>query len=288
MSGFVTFFLYENVLMMLLTFMLMHRVCVYYYPQCPWIVPTIDSIFRAARKLGYECCTYNLLSERLNEKALFKVYVDGNVVSIGIGMMDVDDIVNRLLGVNVSFREQEPSETAFSYTPKKQITVKVDISPLTSDNMDDEIALCIGEDFLYGAIPQRFMKKAVEMKKRWLQHILSKFKACGYIAYLKKEPVGFVEFVPGDFAGKLGVETDHSAKQTAVILCLSVKKAYWGLKIGSELLQRLIKDLPRTRYRFVEVTACKSGVWHPLEFYLKNNFKIVKDLGNNVKMTYYY
>ena len=265
----------------------MHCVCVYYYPQCPWIVPTVDSIFRAARKLGYKCCMYDLLSERLDEKALFKVYVDGNAVPIGIGMMDVNDIANRLLGVNMSFQEQGPSETAFSYTPKKQIAGKVDISPLSGDNIDDEIALCIGEDFLYGAIPQRFVKKAVEMKKRWLQHILSKFEACGYIAYLKKEPVGFIEFVPGELANKLGMKTLYSPKQTAVILCLSVKKAYWGLKIGSELIQRLINELPRAEYKFVEVTAYKSGVWHPLEFYLKNNFKIVKDLGNNVKMAYH-
>lgn len=265
--------------------MLKHRVCVYYYPQCPWVVPTIDSVFRAARKLGYECYMYDLLSERLNGKALFKVYVDGDVVSIGIGMTDVDDIINRLLGVKASIWEQEPTETAFSYTPKKQIAGKVDITPLTGNNMDDEIALCIGEDFLYGAIPQKFMKKAVAMKKRWLRHLLSKFKACGYMAYLKKEPVGFVEFVPGEFAEKLGEET-NSPKQTAVILCLSVKKAYWGLKIGSKLVQRLIKDLPRMGYKSIEVTAYKSGVWHPLEFYLKNNFKIIKDLGNNVKMTY--
>jgi MFS family permease len=26
---------------------------------------------------------------------------------------------------------------------------------------------------------------------------------------------------------------------------------------------------------------------HPLDFYLKNNFKIVKDLGSNIKMAYY-
>jgi ribosomal protein S18 acetylase RimI-like enzyme len=267
--------------------MLEHRVCVYYYPQCPWIVTTIDSIFRAARKLGYKCCTYDLLSERLDEKALFKVYVDGNAVPIGIGMTDVNDIINRLLRINTSFQEQKPSETAFSYTPKKQIAGNVDINPLSGDNMDNEIALCIDEDFLYGAIPQRFMKKAVEMKKRWLQHILSKFKTCGYIAYLKKEPIGFVEFVPGELANKLGIETLYPPKQTVVILCLSVKKTYWGLKIGSELIQRLIKDLPRTEYKFVEVTAYKSGVWHPLKFYLKNNFKIVKDLGSNVKMAYY-
>jgi GNAT superfamily N-acetyltransferase len=260
---------------------------VYYYPQCPWIVPTIDSIFRAARKLGYECCTYDLLSERLNEKALFKVYVDGNAVPIGIGMRDVNEIINRLLRVNVSFQEQEFSETAFSYMPKKEIAGKVDIIPLSEDNMDDEIALCISEDFLYGGIPQKFMKKAVEMKKRWLQHMLSRFKACGYIAYFKKEPVGFVEFVPGELANMLDIETIYSPKQTAEILCLSVKKAYWGLKLGSKLIQRLIKDLPTVGYKFVEVTAYKSGVWHPLEFYLKNNFKIVKDLGSNVKMAYY-
>jgi len=273
--------------MILLTFMLEHRVCVYYYPQCPWIVPTIDSIFRAARKLGYECCTYDLLSERLNEKALFKVYVDGNAVPIGIGITDVNDIINRLLRVNVNFQEQEHSETAFSYMPKEKIAGKVDIIPISRDNMDDEIALCIGEDFLYGGILQRFRKKAVEMKKRWLQHMLSKFKACGYIAHFKKEPVGFVEFVPGELANMLGIETNYPPKQTAEILCLHVKKAYWGLKIGSKLIQRLINELPRAKYKFVEVTAYKSGVWHPLDFYLKNNFKIVKDLGSNVKMAYY-
>jgi ribosomal protein S18 acetylase RimI-like enzyme len=260
---------------------------VYYYPQCPWIVPTIDSIFRAARKLGYEFCTYDLLSERLNEKALFKVYVNGNAVPIGIGITDVNDIINRLLRVNVNFQEQEHSETAFSYMPKEKIAGKVDIIPISRDNMDDEIALCIGEDFLYGSIPQRFRKKAVEMKKRWLQHMLSKFKSCGYIAYFKKEPVGFVEFVPGELANMLGIETNHPPKQTAEILCLYVKKAYRGLKIGSKLIQRLINDLPRMEYKFVEVTAYKSGVWHPLDFYLKNNFKIVKDLGSNVKMAYY-
>jgi GNAT superfamily N-acetyltransferase len=227
------------------------------------------------------------LSERLDEKALFKVYVDGNAVPIGIGTMDVNDIINRLLRVNVSLQEQGSPETAFSYTPKKEIAGKVDISPLSGDNMDDEIALCIGEDFLYGAMSKRFMEEAVNMKKRWLQHILSKFKACGYIAYLKKEPVGFVEFVPGEVANILGIETNYPPKQTAVILCLSIKKAYWGLKIGSELIQRLIKDLPTLGYKILKVTAYRSGVWHPLEFYLKNNFKIIKDLGNNVKMAYY-
>ncbi|MEM2913951.1 MAG: GNAT family N-acetyltransferase [Candidatus Bathyarchaeia archaeon] len=263
-----------------------HHVRVYYYPQCPWIVPTINSIVEAVGRLGYECSIYNLLSEKLDVRALFKVYVDDRVVPIGIGMTDVGEVTNCLLGCCGGSHEQESSENTFSYSSKSEVVGKIRIDSITIDDMDDEIELCVGEDFLYGAIPQNFLKEAREMKRGWLRHIISEFEACGYIAYSEKEPVGFIEFIPGDFAEDLGIKTYHSPKQTMALLCLSVKKAYWGKKIGSKLLSKLKKDLSTTNYRYIEVTAYKSGVWHPAAFYIKNNFKIVKKFGNNLQMAY--
>lgn len=263
-----------------------HHVRVYYYPQCPWIVPTIDSVVKAAGRLGYNCSIYDLLDERLDVKALFKVYIDDRVVPIGIGMTNVDDVSNCLLGIDTNFHEQVSTENTFPHESKGEIAGKIKIDPIKIENMDDEIDLCVGEDFLYGAIPQKFRNEAREMKKRWLRHILSEFEACGYMAYLEKEAVGFVEFVPGDFAEKLGIKTYHPPTHTAVILCLSVKKAFWRLKIGSKLLSKLKKDLPTINYRHIEVIAYKSGNWHPVNFYLKNNFKIVKELGNNLQMAH--
>jgi GNAT superfamily N-acetyltransferase len=263
-----------------------HRVRVYYYPQCPWIVPTIDAIAEAAGRVGYECRIYNLLSEKLDVKALFKVYIDDEVVPIGIGMTKVDDVTNCLLGRGMNFREQGSVENTFSYSSKSGIVGKIRIDPITIDNMDDEIDLCVGEDFLYGAIPQNFLIEAREMKRGWLRHTISEFEACGYIAYLEKEPVGFIEFVPGDFAENLGIKTYHSPAQTVVILCLSVKKVHWGQNVGSKLLSKLKEELSTTNYKYIEVTAYKTGVWHPEGFYLKNNFKIVKEFGNNLQMAY--
>ncbi|MBS7612487.1 hypothetical protein KEJ27_09885 [Candidatus Bathyarchaeota archaeon] len=66
---------------------------------------------------------------------------------------------------------------------------------------------------------------------------------------------------------------------------MSVKKSHWRLKIGPKLLSRLIKDLS-TNYEYIEVTAYKSWVWHPADFYLKNNFKTVKEFGNDLQMAY--
>lgn len=263
-----------------------NHVRVYYYPQCPWIVPTINSLVEAAERVGYKCSIYNLLSEKLDVKALFKVYIDDKVAPIGIGMTNVDDVINCLLGCHMNFREQESIRDAFSFGPKGEIARDIRINPITIDSVDDEIEQCVSEDFLYGAIPQNFLKEAREMKRGWLRHIISAFKTCGYIAYLGRKPVGFIEFVPGEFAENLGITTYHSPKQTATILCLSVKKAYWGQKIGSKLLSKLKKDLSTTNYKHIEVTAYKSGVWHPAAFYLKNNFKIIKEFGNNLQMTY--
>lgn len=259
---------------------------VYYYPQCPWIVPTINSVVEAARRVGCECSTYNLLCERLNVKALFKVYIDDKVTPIVIGMTNVDDITNCLLGRDMNFHEQESMENTFSYSSRGEATGNIRINPITIENMDDEIELCVGGDFLYGSIPKKFLREAREMKRGWLRHLISEFEACGYIAYSGKEPVGFIEFAPEDFAENLGIKTYHSPKHTVTILCLSVKKAYWGQKIGSKLLSKLKKDLASTNYKYLEVTAYKSGGWHPAAFYLKNDFKIVKEFGNNLQMAY--
>lgn len=262
------------------------HVRVYYYPQCPWVVPTINSIVEAARRVGFECSVYNLLSEKLNVKALFKVYINDKVAPIGVGMTNVGDVTDCLLGHCMNFHGQELVDETFSYDSGSEIVGKIRIDPITNDNLDDEIDLCVSGDFLYGAIPQNFLKEAREMKRGWLRHIISEFEACGYIAYSEKEPVGFIEFVPGDFAEDLGIKTYHSPKQTIAILCLSVKKAHWGQKIGSKLLSKLKKDLSTTNYKYIEVTAYKSGVWHPATFYLKNNFKIVKEFRNNLQMAY--
>lgn len=251
---------------------------IYYYPQCPWIILTIDSIVKASKKLGYQCDVHDLFSEDLNVIAIFKVRVNGKDAPLGIGITDVNDVTKHLLDVSVNIQEQESSENIAScpYGSKPKILWTLRIDPISFDNMNDEIDLCVGEDFIYGVMPRKFLKEAMKMKRRWLQHILAKFKVCGYIAYLKKRPIGFIEFVPGDLAQNLGIKTYYPPRDTAVILCLSVKRIYWGLKVGSKLLLKMVNYLSSIDCKYVEVNAYKSEIWHPLKFYLKNNFKITK------------
>ena len=59
------------------------KIQVFYYPQCPWIIPTIMNIEDIAKELNLD---YQKTSS--SDQRFFLVKVDGKRLPIGIGTLD--------------------------------------------------------------------------------------------------------------------------------------------------------------------------------------------------------
>lgn len=128
------------------------------------------------RKLIYS----DIILQPIEEIPLLPIPVEKIPNELGIGRpSDIKKSGNWLISFTSSFQK-----SLSSIGDKKRETIR--INPIAIENMDDETDLCVGEDFIYGAIPPNFLKEAREMKREWLQHLISEFEACGYIAYSEK------------------------------------------------------------------------------------------------------
>ncbi|MEO0096391.1 MAG: GNAT family N-acetyltransferase [candidate division WOR-3 bacterium] len=124
-------------------------------------------------------------------------------------------------------------------------------------------------------------EKNLQKKIAWLKNTLIKFGNCGKILYVNKRPVGYAQYAPPEFlpnAFRYPIKPDDDA---VLISCLFiVQRDFRRIGLGTKLLQSIISDLLNRKIKAVETFARKNNPENPsgpVNFYLKNGFKIHKD-----------
>jgi len=128
--------------------------------------------------------------------------------------------------------------------------LQVEIRDLGNENIDDLVNICVSQS---GISHAETLKEGGLRKKMWIEKALEAFGSCAKIAYVKGEPIGFVEFYPIQMFPVLR----HLVRdrKTVLVTCVFVggkrtkglQREYQGQGIGSKLIQALIKDLRQRR-----------------------------------------
>jgi hypothetical protein len=123
---------------------------------------------------------------------------------------------------------------------------ELEIRELDTQSIDDLVDICIPQSSISLA---ETLREGSQRKKAWVKKALKDFGSCAKIAYIRGEPIGFVEFYPIQMFPFLR----HMAKdqKTVLITCVFVRgkktkgpqREYRGTGIGSKLIQALIADL---------------------------------------------
>jgi len=121
-----------------------------------------------------------------------------------------------------------------------------------------------------------------EKKLKWLRNTNKIFGNCGKILYANGIPIGYAQHAPGEL---LPHSVDYHSGPVSVdavlISCLFIpKREFRHAGLGSQLLKSIIDDLRKRGIKAVETYARKGNPENPsgpVEFYLKNGFKIFKD-----------
>jgi len=127
---------------------------------------------------------------------------------------------------------------------------ELEIKELDTENIDDLVNICVSQS---GISHAETLKEGSQRKKVWIEKALKIFGSCAKIAYVKGEPVGFVEFYPIQMFPFLR----HMVKDQKIILitCVFVggkrtkgqQRKYQGIGIGSKLIQALTADFKQRR-----------------------------------------
>ncbi len=142
---------------------------------------------------------------------------------------------------------------------------------------------------IYWEFPEECIDPAMERKEdmirkklKWLRSTYQDFGNCGKMIYVDGKPAGYAQYAP---PGLLPRSADYHSglpsDDAVLISCLFIPhQEFRGLGLGSRLLQSIINDLRKREIRAVETFARKgksNSPSGPVEFYLKNRFRIHKD-----------
>jgi len=161
--------------------------------------------------------------------------------------------------------------------------MKREILPLTEGNLKDapewdshpfSCKYC-----LYWEFPEEFSDPEKEKKEdmmqkklRWLSQTRERFGDCGRIAYLDGKPAGYAQYAPPNLL---------PSEDAVFIGCLFISDSKLRRSgLGSQILQSIVNELKEKGVRTVETFARKGNPNNPsgpMEFYLKNGFRIYKD-----------
>jgi GNAT superfamily N-acetyltransferase len=171
--------------------------------------------------------------------------------------------------------------------------LKVDIVDLDCDNLKDapewgsypfSCKYCIYWEFPEERIdPLKESKESLfERKLCWLRSTIREFGICGKIAYANNRPAGYAKYAPPKLIpNSYGYKSGPPSDDAVFISCLFIpNREFRGLGLGSQILRCIIDELKRRRVKAVETFARRGSPENPsgpLEFYLKNGFKILRD-----------
>ena len=119
-------------------------------------------------------------------------------------------------------------------------------------------------------------------KLNWLRRVGKTFGECGKIVYVDGKPVGYAQYAPPSMLPLSAKYPSGPPSGDAVLIsCLFIaQKEYRRRGLGKQLLQTIIEDLRKKGVKAVETFAGKNNPSNPsgpVEFYLKNGFKIHRD-----------
>lgn len=171
--------------------------------------------------------------------------------------------------------------------------MRIEIANLTETNLEDapewdshpfSCKYCIYWEFPVECIDPTKENKEEEIKKKlnWLKDIKRKFGDCGKIFYVDGKSIGFAEYAPPEFfQHSKDYDSGPPGEYAVLISCLFIpKNEFRKMGLGSMLLKSIITDLRKNGIKSVETFARKGNPNNPsgpLDFYLKNGFKIYKN-----------
>jgi len=137
------------------------------------------------------------------------------------------------------------------------------------------------EDFDDSMLRARIQRE----KQEWFIKVFREFGDCGFIAYLNRNPIGFVQYAPPIFFPRIEEYTSGSPSRDAVFLaCLYiVNRENRGRGFGTAMLEKLLAELSKRKMKAIETFARKdleNNPSGPLALYLKHGFKVEHDKGN--------
>jgi len=124
---------------------------------------------------------------------------------------------------------------------------------------------------------------AMEKKKEWFIKTLKDFGNCGKIVYHNDSPIGYAQYAPSSLLPQVKNYKSRSVGKVEdgviFLSCLYLPGEEWrGKGIGKMLLTSILNDLKARGFKAIETFARESSSENPsgpLEFYLKNGFKII-------------
>lgn len=119
-----------------------------------------------------------------------------------------------------------------------------------------------------------------EEKMRWLKRVLREFGSCVKVACLDDVTIGFMQYAPAVYFPRVREYASGPPNEDAVfIACLYILDGNQRRKgFGTLMLKNLIEEIGERGFMAVETFArisSENNPSGPLNFYLRNNFKIV-------------
>ena len=142
---------------------------------------------------------------------------------------------------------------------------------------------------VYWEYPDECVAAATERKKEmlakklsWLRRTLRAFGNCGKLLYGDGKPVGYGQYAaPGYLPAAGGYDSGPPSDDAVLISCLFIPhEQFRRLGIGTQLLHSIIDELRQRGMKAVETFGRNGNPQNPsgpVEFYLRNRFKIHRD-----------
>lgn len=194
--------------------------------------------------------------------------------------------------IDVPLLDLDLSELGWFAKPRKDFDIRrVKTELVNEDNIRYLVDLCMKYNPLRGEAPERSDRAyftSIKAKMKWFLEINNLFGPNAILAFYQDQVLGFIEFLPREFARKAGVICGSDSKKKVItITCLSVRKNFQRLGIGKKLVHRLEKYAKKRGYKYLEVGAFRGNTnWQPIAFYKKLGFyKVVNStIGNRCIM----